>query len=143
MSPPKLHVAVERWPVDGAFTIARGSRTEAVVVTATVSDGRFSGRGEAVPYARYGETVDATLAEIGALDGVSGRDELMARASAGASRNAVDCAFWDLEAKRVGRRVWELAGVPAADGRYPTCYTLSLAPADEMALSVVKLSASR
>ncbi|KQO89924.1 mandelate racemase [Methylobacterium sp. Leaf90] len=132
---PRLTVAVERFPIAGSFTISRGSRTEAVVVVATVEDGSFRGRGECVPYARYGETVEnvaALLDEQAAwiADG-GGRFDLAGRMKPGAPRNALDCALWDLEAKRTGRPAYELAGV-AAPGPVTTAYTLSLGDPDAM-----------
>ena len=106
-----------------AFTISRGTRTEAKVLTATVSDGTQEGRGECVPYARYGETMEG-VAE--AIEGWTGdRAALQRDMAPGAARNALDCALWDLEAKRAGRRVWELAGLPRP-GPEITAYTLSL-----------------
>ena len=131
-----LAVAVERFPIAGAFTISRGSRTEAVVVTATVSDGTVSGRGECVPYPRYGETVEGVVAEIEALAPALAepgfdRAALAARLHAGAARNALDCALWDLEAKRAGTTVVALAGLPAP-GPLVTCYTLSLGSPETM-----------
>jgi L-Ala-D/L-Glu epimerase len=128
-----LTFAVERWPIAGAFTIARGSRTEAVVVTVTIEEQGLLGRGECVPYARYGESVDSVSAQIEAMRGLveagGDRMELMARMAAGAARNAVDCALWDLEAKTAGVPAHVLAGLdriaPAT-----TCFTISLgAPA--------------
>ncbi len=130
---PALAVSVETFPVAGTFTIARGSRREAVVVVATLTDGAHSGRGECVPYARYGETVESVVAQLGSVSGVRDRLEVQARLPAGAARNAIDCAFWDLAAKRAGRTVHELAGVPAPGAPQLTCYTLSLATADTMA----------
>ncbi|MCG5245074.1 N-acetyl-D-Glu racemase DgcA [Methylorubrum extorquens] len=132
---PRLTVAVERFPIAGSFTISRGSRTEAVVVVATVEDGSFRGRGECVPYARYGETVEnvaAFLDEQAAwiADG-GGRFDLAGRMKPGAARNALDCALWDLEAKRTGRPAYELAGV-AASGPVTTAYTLSLGEPEAM-----------
>ena len=131
-----LTVAVERFPIAGTFTIARGSRTEAVVVTATIADGTAVGRGECVPYARYGETVEDVAAEIErmapAIAAGLDRQALQNALPAGAARNALDCALWDLEAK--------LAGVPAAvlaglDRLRPatTAYTISLGAPDAMA----------
>ncbi len=105
------------------FTISRGSRTEAQVLTVTVSDGVHQGRGECVPYARYGETLDSVTAQI---EGASVTDRAaLYTLPAGAARNALDCALWDLEAKRTGRRVWELAGLPEPRPEI-TAYTLSL-----------------
>ncbi|MFD3188959.1 N-acetyl-D-Glu racemase DgcA [Sedimentitalea sp. HM32M-2] len=107
------------------FTISRGSRSEAQVLTVTVEQGDHHGRGECVPYARYGETPDSVTAQIEALPADISRDELAAALPAGAARNAVDCALWDLAAKRAGKRVWQLAGL-AAPGPELTAYTLSL-----------------
>jgi L-alanine-DL-glutamate epimerase-like enolase superfamily enzyme len=124
-----LTVAVERWPLAGAFTISRGSKTEAVVVVATLSDGVHQGRGECVPYARYGETVegvaDLVRAMAPALAAGLDRAGLQLAMKAGAARNALDCAFFDLEAKRAGRRVTDLIGV-APLAPVVTAYTLSL-----------------
>jgi L-alanine-DL-glutamate epimerase-like enolase superfamily enzyme len=125
----QLSVAEERFPVAGAFTISRGSRTEIRVVTATLSDQGFVGRGECVPYPRYGETAESVIALVRsvAIDLKNGLDRvaLQDRLPPGAARNALDCAFWDLEAKRTGTPVWRLAGLaeprPAA-----TAYTISL-----------------
>jgi L-alanine-DL-glutamate epimerase-like enolase superfamily enzyme len=132
MAPITLTTAVERWPVAGAFAISRGSRTEAAVVVVHASAEGHVGRGECVPYARYGETVEGVVAAIVALDAVASRDALAAMMPPGAARNAIDCALWDLDAKRAGRRVWELAGLspPAA---LSTCYTLSLDAPEAMA----------
>ncbi|GJD49119.1 L-Ala-D/L-Glu epimerase [Methylobacterium crusticola] len=131
----RLAVAVERWPIAGRFTISRGSRTEAVVVVAEISDGTLAGRGECVPYARYGETVEGVRDLIAAQgDAVAGgltRDDLLARMPAGAARNALDCALWDLEAKRRGVRAHALAGL-AAPVPVTTAYTLSLGGPEEM-----------
>jgi L-alanine-DL-glutamate epimerase-like enolase superfamily enzyme len=135
LSAPQLTVAIERWPIAGSFTISRGSKTEAVVVTAILSQGRHVGRGECVPYARYGETVEGVAAEIEALagdiaDGLD-RNTLQTALAPGAARNALDCAFWDLEAKLSNRRVWELIGRPAPDG-LTTAYTLSVGTPEAM-----------
>ena len=112
-----LTVAVERFPIAGTFTIARGSKTEAVVVTATITDGARSGRGECVPYAHYGETVEGVVAKITeqavAIGGGINRNDLQRLMPAGAARNAVDCALWDLDAKVNGQTVCELAGIAA------------------------------
>lgn len=107
------------------FTISRGSRTEAQVLTCKVSDGEATGRGECVPYARYGETLDSVQTQIEGLPGKIDREGLHDLLSAGAARNAVDCALWDLEAKRSGKCVWELAGLTAPKPEI-TAYTLSL-----------------
>ena len=106
------------------FTISRGSRTEAQVLTVRVSDGAHQGRGECVPYARYGETLDSVTAQIESVAAPVTRAGLY-DLPAGAARNALDCALWDLEAKRAGKRVWDLAGLPTP-GPEITAYTLSL-----------------
>jgi L-alanine-DL-glutamate epimerase-like enolase superfamily enzyme len=113
------------------FTISRGSRTQAEVLTVRVSDGGVIGWGECVPYARYDETLDSVEAEIEGLPDVFDRAALQELLPAGAARNAVDCALWDLEAKRAGVRVWELAGLPAP-GPEVTAYTLSLGEPEAM-----------
>ncbi len=119
------------------FTISRGSRTEAQVLTVRVQDGGATGWGECVPYARYGETLDSVAAQIAGLPGAVTRETLPDLLPAGAARNAVDCALWDLEAKRRGCRVWELAGLPAP-GPEITAYTLSLDSPDAMQAQAAK-----
>lgn len=127
--PLTLSIAVERWPIRGSFAISRGVKTEAAVVVAELGDGKASGRGECVPYARYGESVESVVAAIEAMrpriaEGLT-RADLQAAMPAGAARNALDCAFWDLEAKRGGRPAHELAGLPAPHP-LTTAYTISL-----------------
>jgi L-Ala-D/L-Glu epimerase / N-acetyl-D-glutamate racemase len=132
----KLSVRIERWPLAGAFTISRGSKTEAVVIVAELDDGVHRGRGEAVPYARYGEVPERVLDTIEALRPAVERDldrvALQTALPAGAARNALDCAYWDLAAKQSGRRVYELAGL-GAPGPANTAYTISLGSVAEMA----------
>jgi L-alanine-DL-glutamate epimerase-like enolase superfamily enzyme len=134
---PSLTVRRESWPIRGKFTISRGSRTAAEVVVAELSDGDLRGRGECVPYARYGESVDSV---VEAIEGVRSdlangldREALQGRLPAGAARNALDCAFWDLEAKRAGKRVWDLIGLDAPEP-VATAFTLSLDDPPQMAL---------
>ncbi|MFM2422745.1 MAG: L-Ala-D/L-Glu epimerase [Pseudomonadota bacterium] len=140
-----LAVAVERFPIRGTFTIARGSKTEAVVVTVTLFDGQHQGRGECVPYARYGETVESVIAAIEAMRAEIqvGGDwaELQTRMPPGAARNAIDCAFWDLEAKRAGQRAWDLAGLQAPQP-VETCFTISLGTPETMEASARAASAT-
>ena len=107
------------------FTIARGSRTEAQVLTVKLNDGQHVGWGECVPYARYGESLQSVTDEILGLPDAFSRFDLYDLLPAGAARNAVDCALWDLEAKRARKPVWELAGLEAP-GPEITAYTLSL-----------------
>ncbi|HUD52158.1 N-acetyl-D-Glu racemase DgcA [Parvibaculum sp.] len=131
----EISVESERWPIAGAFTISRGSKTEAEVVTVTIREDGVTGRGECVPYGRYGETVKDVIASIKVIgqsisDGMT-RDELQRAMHRGAARNAIDCALWDLEAKLTGEPVWKLAGV-AEPQPLTTAYTLSLAAPDAM-----------
>ena len=128
---PRLSVRHESWPLAGSFTISRGTRTtaEPVVVELTDPEGAARGRGECVPYARYGETVEGVIAAIEGLlprieDGLD-RIGLQALLPAGAARNALDCAYWDLEAKRAGDPVWRLCGLSLLEPVI-TAYTLSL-----------------
>jgi L-alanine-DL-glutamate epimerase-like enolase superfamily enzyme len=131
-----LNVAIERWPIAGSFAISRGSKTEAVVVVAELGAGKARGRGECVPYARYGENVEGVSAAIEALrpriERGLDRAGLQAAMPPGAARNALDCAFWDLEAKLSGRRAYDLAGLPAPSP-VTTAYTLSIGNPDDMA----------
>ncbi len=121
-----VRVSQDVYRLAQAFTISRGSRTEARVLTVRVADGGASGWGECVPYARYGETLESVAAEIAgvATEGLT-REGLQEALPAGAARNALDCALWHLEAVRAGRRVWELAGL-RPPGPEVTAYTLSL-----------------
>jgi L-alanine-DL-glutamate epimerase-like enolase superfamily enzyme len=142
-NPLTLSFTVERWPIAGAFTISRGAKTEAVVVVAELSDGRHHGRGECVPYERYGESVEsvgATLAAIRPQLAASlSREALQSAMPAGAARNALDCAFWDLAAKRSGKPVHELAGLPAPRP-LTTAYTISLGAPAAMAEAAAKVA---
>lgn len=139
----ELTLTVERFPIAGTFTIARGSKTEAVVVEVRLTEDGVTGRGECVPYARYGETVEGVVADIAALGpelaAGLGREELQHRLPAGAARNALDCAFWDLEAKRSGMRVSERAGL-APLRPLVTAYTLSLDTPEAMAQAAAAAS---
>ena len=141
----RLEIAVERWPIAGRFTIARGAKTEAIVVVATLRDGAFAGRGEAVPYPRYGETVDGVTAAIGAMGGAiaAGMDRmaLLEAMPPGAARNALDCALWDLEAKSTALAAATIARLPALRP-LDTAYTLSLATPDEMAAAAAAAAAA-
>jgi L-Ala-D/L-Glu epimerase len=131
-----LLVESQRFPIAGTFTISRGSKTEAEVICCTISEGRFAGRGECVPYQRYGETMESVTAAIEAVRGdiANGMDRagLLRAMPAGAARNALDCALWDLEAKMSGKPAY--AGVCAAPPRpIVTAYTLSLGTPETMA----------
>jgi L-alanine-DL-glutamate epimerase-like enolase superfamily enzyme len=141
--PVILSVRSERWPISGAFTISRGSKTEAEVVVAELTDGALTGRGECTPYPRYGETVTGVAAAIAAraVDIRNGLDRatLQHAMPAGAARNALDCAFIDLEAKRANRPAHELLGLEAPRPRV-TAYTISLAAPDVMAQAAARAS---
>lgn len=141
----KLEVRAETWPIRGAFTISRGTRTKAELIVARLRDGAHLGLGECVPYPRYGESVESVRKQIESLAGpiAAGltRESLQEALPAGAARNALDCALWDLEAKRAGKRVWELAGLPAPKP-LTTAYTLSLDTPGAMR-AVAKANAAR
>ena len=127
----KITVTPDVFKLAQVFTISRGSRTEAKVLTVRIEDAGQVGWGECVPYARYDETLESVTAQIEALPATFTRAELQSLLPAGAARNAVDCALWDLEAKKAGKPVWELAGL-AQPGPEITAYTLSLASPEEM-----------
>lgn len=132
----QLHASIETFPIAGQFTIARGSKTEAVVVSVALERDGHVGQGECTPYARYGETPETTLAAIEALapaiaDRMT-REKLQQALPPGAARNALDCAFWDLEAKLAGTSVAALAGITLQQ-RIETAFTISLGSPDAMA----------
>lgn len=131
-----LFVEAERFPLATAFTISRGTKTEAAVLTCTIRDGVNAGQGECVPYARYGETLESVAAEIetarNAIESGVSRDELQKLMKAGAARNAVDCALWDLEAKAGDGRVADRIGHTSPRALI-TAYTISLAEPEAMA----------
>jgi L-alanine-DL-glutamate epimerase-like enolase superfamily enzyme len=145
---PSLTVAarIEHWPIAGGFTISRGAKTEAVVIVAEVSrqglNGKaIIGRGECVPYARYNETPEGTLAAILSLQdafrGGLDRQALQSQMSPGAARNALDCALWDLEARVAEKRIWDLLGRPEPRP-LTTAYTISLGTPQSMAEATAK-----
>jgi L-Ala-D/L-Glu epimerase len=131
----RIEARVESWPIAGSFTISRGAKREAVTVVAEVSQDGHTGRGECVPYARYGETVEATCEAVQAIAGRAqslSRQALQAAMPPGAARNALDCALIDLEAKRCGRRAWTLLG-RSEPKPCTTAYTISLGSPEVMA----------
>jgi L-alanine-DL-glutamate epimerase-like enolase superfamily enzyme len=140
-----LTVEAERFPIAGVFAISRGSKTEAEVLTCTIRDNGLVGRGECVPYRRYGETMETVRAAIEAMGNAiaSGmtRSALREALPPGAARNAIDCALWDLEAKRSGRPAWQ-AICAAAPAPLVTAYTLSLGEPEVMAAQA-RANASR
>ena len=127
--PYSLHIHIEAWPLAGAFRISRGTRKVSDVLMVEVNDGNYVGRGECFPYARYGEDTESVQKQLNSVrseieDGLD-RQALLNVLAPGAARNAVDCALWDLEAKRAGTRVWDLAGLPAPEP-VTTVYTLGV-----------------
>ena len=126
-----ISATVERWPVAGAFIISRGAKTSVDVVVCTVGDGTHVGRGEGTAIYYEGETAEGCAAAIQAYAGPLEREALLETMPRGAARNALDCALWDLEAKRVGVPVWQLAGVEKP-GPLPTAFTISLADPEKM-----------
>jgi L-Ala-D/L-Glu epimerase / N-acetyl-D-glutamate racemase len=126
----------EVWPLKQPFRISRGSRTEAQIVVVSVSDGEHTGCGECVPIARYNQSTELVLAQIEGIKGEQSldRQHLQKLLPAGAARNALDCALWDLEAKRSGKRIWELANIPIID-QVETSFTISLDTPEKMAAS--------
>jgi len=140
----RLTVRRHAWPIRGSFTISRGSKTSADTLIVEITDGDAVGRGECVPYARYGETMESAEAQVrsvaAAVDDGADRSDLLDLLPACAARNAVDCALWDLAAKRSGQRAWRLAGL-AAPKPVETAYTISLDTVDAMGRAAAKASA--
>ena len=132
----KLEVTHESWPIAGAFTISRGSKTTAEVVVVTLTDGDHTGRGECVPYKRYDETIESVMAALqqarSAIEAGISRDDIPALLGPMAARNALDCAMWDLEAKQSGKSVAQLLGISTLKPLL-TAFTLSLGTPADMA----------
>jgi L-Ala-D/L-Glu epimerase len=126
----------EIWPLKEPFRISRGSHTETRVVVVTVSDGEHISRGECVPLARYNQSIASVLGQTESVKSEKNfnRQDLQELMPAGAARNALDCALWDLEAKASGKRVWELANIPAVS-EVETSFTISLDTPEKMAAS--------
>src|SRR5438477_9787524 len=122
-----IEVQEEIWPLKQPFRISRGTRNEARVVVVSVTDAQCTGRGEAVPSTRYNESVASVLAQIESTKSTPSldRQQIQKLLPAGAARNALDCALWDLEAKLSGKRAWELANIPLAP-EVKTSFTISL-----------------
>ena len=127
----KISASVERWPVAGAFIIARGAKTHVDVVVVEVSVGVHIGRGEATPIYYKGETAEIVAEQIRAVGPDIDRHSLQSRLPAGAARNALDYAFWDLAAKQQGKPVWQIAGLPPPQP-LATAMTVSLGTPDKM-----------
>jgi L-alanine-DL-glutamate epimerase-like enolase superfamily enzyme len=133
----EISISKNSFKLAQVFTISRGSRTQADVLTVTITRGVHRGWGECVPYARYGETMETVAAQVKSLPRLFDRDDLLALLPAGAARNAVDCALWDLEAKEASRPVWDLAGLSAPKPEI-TAYTLSLDTPEAMNAQAAK-----
>jgi L-alanine-DL-glutamate epimerase-like enolase superfamily enzyme len=134
----RIEVTRDVFRLAQVFTISRGSRTQADVLTVSVTIGGVRGRGECVPYARYGETLDSVTAQIEGFTGAWA--DLPGALPAGAARNALDCAFWDHAAKAAGVRVWDLLKLPAPRPEI-TAYTLSLDTPDAMQVQAAQNAA--
>lgn len=131
-----LEARVERFAVRGSFVIARGAKTHVDVAVARVRDGALAGRGESTAIYYHGETAESVCAAIVAqADAVAAgatRADLLGLMPAGAARNALDAALWDLEAKASGRRVWQMLELPAPRPLL-TAFTISLGEPGVMA----------
>lgn len=137
MSERQISIKAESFPLAEVFTIARGSRTHADVLTVEIQSDGVSGRGECVPYSRYGESIESVKHQIESLPEEFDRRSLQNLLPPGAARNAIDCALWDLEAKTTGKRVWELAGLPKPVPEI-TAFTLSLDTPERMKAAAAK-----
>ncbi|UUX51204.1 dipeptide epimerase [Nisaea acidiphila] len=140
-----VSVRRESWPLQGVFRISRGARTESHVIVVEIAGDDVDGLGECFPYARYGETLDSVVAQIESVAGeiANGMDRegLLSALPPGAARNAIDCALWDFEAKKTGKRAWELAGLPEPEP-VTTVYTLGVDEPEAMGAKA-KENASR
>ena len=138
----KLAASIERWPIAGSFTISRGAKTEAVTVVATVSHGDHTGRGECVPYPRYGETPEATLAALrgdaggASPEGWTGRP-CRRRCPQGPRGTRWIARCWTLRPKVAGQRIWTVLGRPAPRP-CTTAFTISLGTPEAMATATAK-----
>lgn len=141
----ELTAVHEEWPLASAFSISRGTKTSSNVIVVELRDGEFVGRGECLPYARYGETIESVLAQIESqradLGAGMDTDSLQENLAPGAARNALDCALWDLKAKRSGSTVWELMGLPKPDP-ITTVYTIGVDTPEKMG-AIAKENAAR
>ncbi|GKW43888.1 dipeptide epimerase [Pectobacterium carotovorum subsp. carotovorum] len=131
----EMRYFTESWPIEGAFTISRGSKRQADVVVVALQSGNVTGYGECVPYSRYSESLDSVMEQIASLhndvhNGLD-RETLQTILPAGAARNVLDCAFWDLECKQHQQRIWQRLDLPSPTA-LETAYTLSLDTPDRM-----------
>ena len=127
----KIDVSQESFPLKSAFRISRGSKTTADVVTVKLTRNGVQGWGECVPYPRYGETVESVTEQLQSVPPHITPADLIETLPAGAARNALDCAIWDVKAKETNRRVWQLANLPKPQP-VQTAFTLSLGTVENM-----------
>jgi len=141
MTKRTLEAFSENWPIRGSFRISRGAKTSADVVVVKITENGVTGMGECVPYPRYGESQATVLDEISVIrDAImhgASRMDLLSVMAAGAARNAVDCALWDLEAKLTGKSIAQIAGIQPT-GQLITAYTLSLDSPEKMAIAAAE-----
>jgi len=137
----KVNLLDESWLIEGSFTISRGSRTHANVVVVELQQGEHTGRGECVPYARYDESIESVIAELAALkDKIAAgltRQEMQTLLPAGAARNALDCAYWDLACKKSDQRIWQQLEITKPEPLI-TAFTLSLDTPERMKEAAIK-----
>ena len=126
-----IQAKVDIFPLAQVFRISRGARTQAEVVSVVIKKNGLTGRGECVPYARYNETSESVIQQIESLPSDINRQTLQNTLPAGAARNAVDCALWDLDCKKMDQPCWQLAGIPMPK-ELITAYTLSLDEPENM-----------
>ncbi|MFV0574200.1 MAG: N-acetyl-D-Glu racemase DgcA [Vibrio sp.] len=136
----KMQVSTKSWPINGAFTISRGSKTHADVVVVTLEQDGFIGRGECVPYARYGESLKQVQNDLNKvaplLTSNTTQQDIATLLPAGAARNALDCAWWDLQCKQQGKTIWQLLDIPPQE--LTTAFTLSLDTPENMGKAALK-----
>lgn len=142
--PLRLHLYDEIWPLAAPFTLSRGSKTAAHVLIARVEASGCVGVGEAVPYARYGESIESAKAALSAiipgLENGRSHDAITRLMPAGAARNALDCALWDLRAALTGLSPADVLGLPPF-APVPTAITISLGQPEAMAREADRLKA--
>ncbi len=136
-----IQAKVEIFPLAQVFRISRGARTQAEVVSVEINRNHFTGHGECVPYARYNETLGSVIQQIESLPADIDRKTLQTKLPAGAARNAVDCALWDLESKMLNQPIWQLAGMQMPK-KALTAFTLSLDEPENM-LKQAKYNSNR
>jgi len=141
----QVSVGIESWPLERPFRISRGVKTAADVVVVEINDGSHTGRGECVPYPRYGESVDSVAEQIRsvlpALEQGTSRIDCRRLLSAGAALNAIDSALWDLEARASGHAVDQMLNL-ARPATLTTALTVGLDTPEQMGLVAAQMSAA-